>query len=304
MQQPIRTKAYVEAIFLAQLPTIERVTSSLARQHRLSAADAEDFTAEVHLRLISDDYAVLRQFRSQCTLRTFLTVVIRRLFLDYRNAQWGKWRPSVHSVRAGHMAVQLEELTVRDGFTFSEACDILQTNEGRPVDRNALLAAYRRFRRRSRPRFVNDEAAAARAAAASLTDERLVAAEAQRVVERTTTALRCMLITVPRHERLILKLHFVDGLSVAKISRRLGVDQKALYRRIQRLLAGLRARLESEGLVAADVLAAATRPDTNFALVFPPDDFLAIVRRAVRTELMPTPESASGSPGSGTVSAA
>ena len=80
MQQPIRTKAHVEAIFLAQLPTIERVTSSLARQHRLSAADAEDFTAEVHLRLISDDYAVLRQFRSQCTLRTFLTVVIRGCF--------------------------------------------------------------------------------------------------------------------------------------------------------------------------------------------------------------------------------
>jgi len=303
MQQPIRTEAHVEALFLAQLPTIERLTSSLARQHRLSAADADDFTAEVHLRLISDDYAVLRKFRSQCTLRTFLTVVIRRLFLDYRNAQWGKWRPSVHSVRAGHMTVQLEELTVRDGFTFSEACDILETNEGRPVDRNALLAAYRRFRRRSRPRFVNDEAAAGRAVTATMTDERVVAAEAQRVVERTTVALRCALRTVPRMERLILKLHFVDGLSVAKISRRLGVDQKALYRRLQRLLGGLRMSLENDGLVAADVLAAAIRPDTNFASVFPPDDFLAIVQRAVHAELMPAPE-ASGSPGSGTVSAA
>ena len=303
MQQPIRTDAHVEALFLAHLPTIERVTSSISRQHRLSAADADDFTAEVHLRLISDDYAVLRKFRSQCTLRTFLTVVIRRLFLDYRNAQWGKWRPSVHSVRAGQLAVQLEELTIRDGLAFSEACDILGTNEGRPIDRNALLAAYRRFRRRSRPRFVNDEAAAGRAAAATLTDERVVAAEAQRIVERTTVALRCALRTVSRQERLILKLHFGDGLSVAKISRRLRIDQKALYRRLQRLLAGLRTSLESEGLVAADVLAAATRPDTNFASVFPPDDFLAIVRRAVHTELLPTPE-ASGSPGSGTVSAA
>ena len=293
MQQPIPTEAHVETLFLAQLPTIERVTSSIARQHQLSAADAEDFAAEVHLRLISDDYAVLRKFRSQCTLRTFLTVVIRRLFLDYRNAQWGKWRPSVHSVRAGDMAVQLEELTIRDGFTFSEACDILETNAGSPLDRNALLAAYRRFRRRSRPRFVNDEAAAGRAAAVTLTDERVVAAEAQRVVERTTVALRSALRTVSRQERLILKLHFVDGLSVARVSRRLGVDQKALYRRLQR-----------EGLSAADVLAAATRPDTNFASVFPPDDFLSIVGRAVRSESMHAHESPSGSPGCGTVSAA
>ena len=280
------------------------MTSSIARQHQLSAADAEDFAAEVHLRLISDDYAVLRKFRSQCTLRTFLTVVIRRLFLDYRKAQWGKWRPSVHSVRAGHMAVQLEELTIRDGFTFSEACDILETNAGSPLDRNALLAAYRRFRRRSRPRFVNDEAAAGRAAAVTLTDERVVAAEAQRVVERTTVALRSALRTVSRQERLILKLHFVDGLSVARVSRRLGVDQKALYRRLQRLLDGLRGSLESEGLSAADVLAAATRPDTNFASVFPPDDFLSIVGRAVRSESMHAHESPSGSPCCGTVSAA
>src|SRR5881392_303940 len=63
-----------EQLFLEQLPTIARLISSVTRRHGLSSVDAEDFAAEVHLRLISDDYAVLRKFGSRCQLRTFLRV--------------------------------------------------------------------------------------------------------------------------------------------------------------------------------------------------------------------------------------
>jgi RNA polymerase sigma-70 factor (ECF subfamily) len=50
-----------------------------ARSVTLSAADVEDICAEIMLRLIDDDYAVLRRFKGQSSLPTYLTVITRRI---------------------------------------------------------------------------------------------------------------------------------------------------------------------------------------------------------------------------------
>jgi hypothetical protein len=61
---------------------------------------------------------------------------------------------------------------------------------------------------------------------------------------------------VTEQDRHILQLRFSRGLTVAKIARAMGLEQKALYGRCERLLAALRARLEGDGVVASEVLPA------------------------------------------------
>ncbi len=41
--------------------------------------DVEDLAAEVLLQIVSGDYAILRQFRGNCSLATYLTVIARRI---------------------------------------------------------------------------------------------------------------------------------------------------------------------------------------------------------------------------------
>jgi DNA-directed RNA polymerase specialized sigma24 family protein len=110
-----------EQVFLTNLTTIEALVQMVARQQRMSWSEAEDFASIVRLRLIENDYAILRKFRGGSTLRTYLTVVIARQALDYRDACWGRWRPSRAARRLGRTAMMLEKLIVRDGFTFDEA---------------------------------------------------------------------------------------------------------------------------------------------------------------------------------------
>lgn len=50
-----------------------------ARSVRLSAADIDDLCAEVFLALLADNAAVLRRFRGESSLATYLTVVARRV---------------------------------------------------------------------------------------------------------------------------------------------------------------------------------------------------------------------------------
>ena len=50
-----------------------------SRSMRLSPEDRDDLCAEVFLAIIRNDYAVLRNFRGQSSLATYLTVVARRI---------------------------------------------------------------------------------------------------------------------------------------------------------------------------------------------------------------------------------
>src|SRR4051812_28238821 len=87
-----------EVLFLTELPTIERVAAFVTSRHRVPAAEAQEFASHVKMHIIESDYAVLKRFEGRSSLRTYLTVVIQRLFLDYRISQWGKWRPSAEAM--------------------------------------------------------------------------------------------------------------------------------------------------------------------------------------------------------------
>ena len=52
-----------------------------ARGVRLNPEDVDDLCAEVFLALLDRDYAVLRAFRGECSLATYLTVVARRVIV-------------------------------------------------------------------------------------------------------------------------------------------------------------------------------------------------------------------------------
>jgi RNA polymerase sigma-70 factor (ECF subfamily) len=50
-----------------------------ARSVRLTPEDREDLSSEVFLTIVNDDFAVLRHFRGQASLATYLTVIARRV---------------------------------------------------------------------------------------------------------------------------------------------------------------------------------------------------------------------------------
>ncbi len=52
-----------------------------ARSVRVTPEDIDDLCAEVFLALLDRDYAVLRAFRGDCSLATYLTVVARRVIV-------------------------------------------------------------------------------------------------------------------------------------------------------------------------------------------------------------------------------
>lgn len=207
------------------------------------------------LRLVEDDYAVLRAYEARASFRTFISIVVQRMALDYRIHAWGRWHASAEAGRLGALAVQLERLLHRDGRTIDDAVAVLAPSHA-GVTRESLQALADRLPRRP-PRHRNvalEEAMEMPAARSASLDEGIVTRERQHVSERVSTALSAAIARLPDQDRLILQLRFEGGMTVAQIARALQLDQKLLYRRIDHHKLELRRELERSGIAAADVL--------------------------------------------------
>ena len=244
-----------EALFLAQLPVIEDVVAQVCRRHRLSAPEAEDFASEVKLRFVESRYEILRRFQGRSSLHTYLSVVIQRLFLDYRIRLWGKWRPSANAVRLGPLAVSLERLMSRDGCSFDHAVETLRAG-GATESGDELYALHLKLAPRAPSRrVVGEDQAEGVAASGPSADSSVLRAEQEFFSRRVRTALDRARQAMPSETQLILKMRFEDAMPVSTIAAALHLDQKRLYRTIEQLLTSLRESLEAEGISGDDVKA-------------------------------------------------
>ena len=244
-----------ETTFLANVQLIDRVSGMLCRRHRVVSHDAEDFVGHVRLKCIEGGYAVFEKFRGDSTLPTYLTVVIGRWFEDYRIASTGRWRPSAAALRVGPVGVMLERQIARAGCTINEAIARVLAGHDHSYTERELRAMVRMLPPRFplRPQLVSDEEAAEMASensAESAIDE----SERDSLMTDAASALETALRQLSDEDRLIVSMRFLDGHSVAEIARALRIEQKPLYRRLDRSMSVLRALLEARGVTNGTIV--------------------------------------------------
>jgi RNA polymerase sigma factor for flagellar operon FliA len=234
-------------LLIANLDLLDRVIAFTCRRSRLDPSESEEFSSVVKLKLVDHDYAVIRKFEGRSSFATFLSVVVQRMLLDYRIHIWGKWHPSAEAKRMGELAMHLERLLTRDGRTLDEAWTALRATDP-SLTRDALQTIADRLPERApKKRLVElDEAAAV------ATSPESPRRDAQRTSEKISALVNKYVGSLEGDDRLILQLRFESDMTVAQIARSMHVDQKQLYRRIEKHLRELRREFESNGIAAAD----------------------------------------------------
>lgn len=244
----------LETLLLDNLPVVERVAAAICRRHGLSRDDADEFTSSVKERLVADDYAVLRHFRGEASIRTYLSVVVAMLFREYRAQHWGRWRSSAPALALGPVAVRLEALTYRDGHPLEQAIAILRSSGTCDLTHRELVELHGRLpiRRPLRP-IDAGPAPLLTAVGVASADDLLLAHLAEDDRDRLERGLRRAMEQLPVEDRLIVRMRYWEGSTVADVARALALPQKGLYRRLERALAVLRRALESAGLSRDEV---------------------------------------------------
>lgn len=236
------------ALSADQFALLQRVIRTVARNNRLGVEDAEDFGQTVHMKLLQRDYDAFDSYEGRCSLSTYLTVVVTRLLLDWRNATRGKWRPSASALRLGPDAVMLERLMNRDGLTRDEAIATVACRR-RATSDSQVEALADRLVQRPRRIFIRD--AADDALGRLDFQDPIDAAELRARQQRVRGALRQAYAVLPAEERRLIALRFGRELTVRAIGDEMGTDPKPLYRRLDRALKTLRHRLNALGVDGA-----------------------------------------------------
>jgi RNA polymerase sigma factor (sigma-70 family) len=237
-----------ERQFIEALPLINSIIDRLCRQNCLPGGDRDEFRSIAMLKLIENDYEVLRRFRGTSTLRTYLLVVLQRVLLDHRTRQWGKWRPSTEARRRGAVAIRLEQLISRDGMALEEALANLRTNHGVHESPETLRAIASQLPTRYRVRLEPEDSLVDAVDGQPLPDAVIEQGDNRACATSVRAALRATVTALPAEDRLILKLRFADGLQIVEIARLLRIDARPLYRRVERILGQLRAQLREQGI--------------------------------------------------------
>ncbi|HKC23111.1 MAG TPA: sigma-70 family RNA polymerase sigma factor [Thermoanaerobaculia bacterium] len=254
----------MEETYLTHLGLLEDVARFLAHRHSLQHAEADDLASRVKLKVLENDYEVLRRFQGKSSLRTYLTVVAQRVFLDGRVAEGGKWRASAEAKRLGPVAERLESLLSRDGLDLDQALRVLRTNEGVAEGVEALRSLAQKLPRRTRRRFVGDEAIAAFPAPGGDADGRVAAREDDAAIRQARAALGRVLDALDPEDRLILRMRYADSLQIAEIAAALHLPARPLYKRLERLLTRLKSGLVVEGIEGSSILELLGRPTADF----------------------------------------
>lgn len=76
-QEPGAWKDFVDRYLSLLIHVLQHTAHS--RSVSLSSEDVDDLCADVFLAILSDDYGVLRRYKGQCSLATYLAVIARRL---------------------------------------------------------------------------------------------------------------------------------------------------------------------------------------------------------------------------------
>jgi RNA polymerase sigma factor (sigma-70 family) len=232
-----------ERLFLDNLALIDRIVAATCRRNRLTKEEAEDFASVVKLKLIGDDYAVLRKFAGKldASLRSYLIAVVQHAYQDHRNHLWGKWRPSAKARRLGPLAIKLDTLLSRDGLTLEEACALA------PDDREEMQRLVSKLPPRAKRRMEDTRELQHLPSGDSTPEAMLIEREREQVAESLERVLAEAVKGLTEEDRLLLHLRLERRLSLASVAKAYGVEARQLYRRWELLIRQLRTQLEKSG---------------------------------------------------------
>ncbi len=242
---PLDASCEVRALLDKHLHEVNAALAMVRRRKRLRIEEYEELRSLVYLKLVEREGAALLKFRGDSSVRTYLAVVVKRVLLDSRNARYGKWRPSARARRLGQVATCLDQLVNRDGLPLSEAARIVRSRFNVMDTDDELAVLLASLPRRSSRTFVSIDAVEGQASSGPPPDASLL----RLPLQDTRRELARALAALPASERALLRARFGEGRRVCEVARTARTDPKAMYRTFDRILAGLRRRLEQRGVL-------------------------------------------------------
>ncbi|MGH9319904.1 MAG: sigma-70 family RNA polymerase sigma factor [Vicinamibacteria bacterium] len=221
------------ALLESHLEMIRQIIGATAARKGLAPVDEEELDSFVISKLLENDGVRLRRFRGESSWKTYLTIVIQRLFLDFQRQSLGKWPPSRRATELGPLGEKLEICLARDGLSFDEVHQKL-LSEGIAIARDELRQLSENLPPGS--------------------ETNALESGPSRLREKLQQTLREAITRLPLRDALVLMMWFERGMTAPQIARAVRIPPRDVYTTIRRSTGRIRKYLESRKLEKLDVM--------------------------------------------------
>ena len=263
-------------LIVDQLPHIERQCRRAAespgsyRSHFEVDNETDQLLTEVIDHLKVDDFKVLREFRGNSKLSTYLTTVISNLVVDIIRTRRGRSRAGERARELGPVAEQLHKLVYGLGYTLADAHGHMVLSQGISESEDELRDMLHHIRGKDcvshsitagwpyqgREVFVDDEVEVIVPDPAKGADEQLIDNQREQKCKQILSEL---MEGLSGEERFIFRLRFPateheSPKSIRDIAALTGKTEKSVDNRLRRILMSCREMLLSRGLSLNDLI--------------------------------------------------
>jgi RNA polymerase sigma factor (sigma-70 family) len=200
-------------------------------------------------------YRVLRQFKRNAKLSTYFTTIIARQAVDLIREKRGRSREKERAREFGPLGERIYEMMARQGFSAGEIYRNLKSNNGVATSLQEVEQVIDRIKGKGTRN--PGEAEDLTVPDSHSNPETILIEQQQRA--KIDEAVGRLIGQLKGEERLILRMRFptAEGQAPMKakaIARTLNISEKAVYKRIDRILQRCRDILNNEGLGRHDLL--------------------------------------------------
>jgi RNA polymerase sigma factor (sigma-70 family) len=224
--------------------------------------------------LRNDNYRVLREFKGNAQLTTYLTAIISRRAVDRIRKKLGRGREKERAAELGNIGLILFQRVIKDGYPLQDVYNELRANGNFPGTLEELETMLHKIKGKNPgshqpgPANGNNGNPVVKNGTSINEDEYVIPdtksdpqallMEKQRQLE-IHRAIRDIIAPLSGEERLLLRLRFPahedeKTAPVEQIANALGITPKAVYKRITRLLKKCRQQLDSRGIRIGELL--------------------------------------------------
>ena|GEM_PF-928040 len=230
--------------------------------------------------LARDNYRVLREFKGNSRLTTYLTAIISRQAVDLIRKKLGRDREKERAKEFDDVGLLVYQRVIKDGYPLPDVFEELQTNHGFPGSMDELETIVQKIkgkRKQKNPRvsLLNGSDSSTNGSVVkkgttigiyenefvipdTRNDPEKIVMEDQRK-RKMQEVIQDIIAQLNGEERILLRMRFPFGedetpRTVAQVSNVLGITQKAVYKRMTRLLKKCKEQLDREGVTINDLL--------------------------------------------------
>lgn len=235
----------------------------------------DNFADELFIELIGhleeSDYMRLRQFEGRANIRTYLSVIISNLIVDLVRSKRGRGRERERARDFGETGERLYDLIIRRSYTTAEACEAFMTSYSTDLSFSELAAMAQKIRgcprssqkaivedvpwRKGNPApFVDEAGEIVIADHRHNPEEEVLSRERDELAKNVLSELSGLL---SGEDKFIFRMKFpLNKEELPKkntdIARMFGVGEKAVEKRVTKILSKLRELILSRGLSLDD----------------------------------------------------